>query len=206
MRMAALAGSLTLAMSVAAMPVAAQDDPSATIQEFMNALVAKDFGSLPGYFCAEQADQAAQFDMSALAEGMPPGVDAQALLDAFIFDVQLDTLETISQDDAEAVVRMAGTLTLDVDTEALVPVVTDIIEMTGMEADEATVEMFMSIVASEFESMSETVDGEVTLVAGEERPWLICDDLDFGSSVDSSADPSAEASMAPSDEAGDVTE
>jgi hypothetical protein len=85
-------------------------------------------------------------------------------------------------------------------------VVTDIIEMTGMEADEATVEMFMSIVASEFESMSETVDGEVTLVAGEERPWLICDDLDFGSSVDSSADPSAEASMAPSDEAGDVTE
>jgi hypothetical protein len=202
MRMAALAGSLTLAMSVAAMPVAAQDDPSATIQEFMDTLVAKDFESLKGYFCEEQADQAAQFDLSALTEGMPPGVDMQAMLDAFIFDIQLDTLETISQDDAEAVVRMAGTMTLDVDREALVPVVTAIIEMSGMEADEATVEMFMSIVASEFETMSETVDGEVTLVAGEDRPWLICDDLDFGSS----AEPSAEASLAPSDDAGDETE
>ena len=179
-RMAAVAGSMALTMSLAAAPVAmAQDTPQDAIQGFMDAVVAKDFEALPGFFCEGEAAQAAQFDVSALAGDMPEGMDVQSLLDAFIFEVSLDTLELLSESDTEAVVHVVGTMGMDLDQEALVPFVEAVIEMSGMEVDEATVQMFMGIVASEFEAESETIDGEVTLVPGESG-WLICSDLDFG--------------------------
>ena len=179
-RMAAIAGSVALSLSMALAPATmAQDSPEATIQGFMDAVVAKDFDALAGYFCEAEASQAAQFDVSALAGEMPEGFDVQSLLDAFIFDISLDQLETVSQSDTEAVVRVVGSMAMDLDQDALMPFVETIIEMSGMEADEATVAMFMDIVASEFEAQSEEFDSEVTLVL-EDGSWLICSDLDFG--------------------------
>ena len=180
MRLAAVAGSMALAMSIVATPAMAQDDPTDTIQGFMDAVVAKDFEAMPSFFCEAEAEQAAQFDVSALAGDMPPGLDVQSLLDAFIFDVQLEAMEVVSQTDTEAVVQVTGSMAMDIDPEAMVPFVEAIIEMSGMEADEATVQMFMGMITAEFEAESEELDGEVTLVPGEQMAWLICSDLDFG--------------------------
>lgn len=211
MRAVAVAGSLALTISLAAAPAAmAQDDPTATIQGFMDAVVAKDFEALPTFFCEAEAGQAAEFDISALAGEMPPGLDVQSLLDAFIFDIQLDDLEVVSQTDTEAVVRIAGSMAMDIDVEALVPFIEAVIEMSGLEADEATVDMFTGMMTAEFEAQAEDIDGEVTLVPGEEMAWLICSDLDFGedeviddSMDDSTAEPMDEATDEPIDDSMD---
>ena len=193
-RMAAVAGSMALTMSLAVAPVAlAQDTPQDAIEGFMDAVVAKDFEALPGFFCEGEAAQAAQFDVSALAGEMPEGMDVQSLLDAFVFEVSLDSMEVLSESDTEAVVQVVGSMGMDLDQEALVPFVEAVIEMSGMEVDEATVQMFMGIVASEFEAQSETIDAEVTLVPGD-NGWLICSDLAFGSD-DSMDDEMSDDSM-----------
>ena len=184
MRMAAVAGSMALTVSLAAAPaVMAQDGPEATIESFVAAIAAKDFEALPSYFCEEQADQAAQFDMSELTEGMPEGMpvemDVQALLDAFIIAIQLESIDVISQSDTEAIVHVVGSMAMEVDPEPLVPFIEGIIEMSGMEPDEATVNMFMGMMMSEIEIESEDIDTEITLVPGEEMAWLICSDLDL---------------------------
>ncbi len=180
MRAAAVAGSMALTMSLALAPTAmAQGSPEETIQGFMDAVAAKDFEALPGYFCLAEAAQAAQFDVSALAGEMPEGMDVQSLLDAFIFDISLDTVDVVSESDTEAVVHVVGSMAMDLNEEALVPFVETVIEMSGMEVDEATVQMFMSIVSSEFEAQAEDIDTEITLVPGDSG-WLICSNLDFG--------------------------
>jgi len=206
---ATLAGGMALTMSLALAPATmAQDTPESAVQAFMDAVAAKDFEALPGFFCEEQADQAAQFDISALAGEMPEGFDVQSLLDAFIFDIQLDTLETVSESDTEAVVHIVGSIGMDVDQEALVPFVQGILEMSGMEADEAMVQMVMASMMSEFETQSEDIDAEITLVPSEDGAWQICSDLSFAGDTmteESSAEPSfddgmaAEESEAPTD-------
>jgi len=180
-RLAAVASSLALSLSMVSAPaVLAQDDPAATIQGFMDAVVAKDFEALPSYFCEAQAAQAANFDMAALAEEMPPGLDVQSLLDAFIFDVTLDSIDVISQTETEAVTHVMGSMAMDIDVEVLTPFIEAIIETSGMEVDEDTIAMFTGMMLSEFEAESIEIDDDVTLVAGEEMPWLICSDLGFG--------------------------
>ena len=179
MRVAAVAGSMALSMSLALAPAAmAQDGPEATIQSFMDAVVAQDFEALPGFFCEAEADQAAQFDVSALAGDLPAGLDVESLLDAFAYDISLDSTDVVSETDTEAVVRVVGSMTMDLNEEALMPFVEAVIEMSGMEVDEATTDMFMSIIVSEFEAESANIDSEITLVPGE-TGWLICSDLDF---------------------------
>ncbi|MGD8486041.1 MAG: hypothetical protein PVG27_10295 [Chloroflexota bacterium] len=193
-RLTAVAGSMALTMSLAAAPaVVAQDDPASTIQSFMDAVAAKDFEALPSYFCEAEAEQAAQFDLTELSAGMPEGIDVQSLLDAFIFDIQLDSLEVVSQSDTEAVVQVVGSMAMDIDPEPLMPFIETVIEMSGMEADEDTMNMFMGMMMAEFEAQAEDIDGEVTLVPGEERAWVICSDLDFG---DDMAEDMAEDDMA----------
>jgi hypothetical protein len=192
-RVAAVAGSLALSMSLALAPAAmAQDGPEATIEGFMDAVAAKDFDALPGYFCEAEAEQAAQFDLAALAGEMPEGMDVSTLLDAFIFDISLDSLEVVSESETEATVHVVGSMAMDIDAEALLPFVESVIEMSGMEADEATVAMFMDIVASEFEAEAEEIDDDVTLVS-EDGAWRICSDLDFGDDEMMDADVSDDA-------------
>jgi len=179
MRVAAVAGTMALALSAAAAPALAQDDPAAAIEGFMDAVVAKDFEAMPALFCEAQAEQAAEFDLSSMADEMPPGMDAQSLLDAFVFDIQLDSIDVLSESETEAVVHVVGSMAMDVDPEPLVPFIELAIEEMGMPVDDATIDMVMALMLAEFEAESETIDADITLVPGD-AGWLICSDLSFG--------------------------
>jgi hypothetical protein len=192
--MALAAGSLALAASLVAGPAAlAQDGPEATIEGFLAAVEAKDFEALPTYFCAEFADQVADFDISSLVADLPEGTDPQSILDAFVLDAEIETLELVSETDTEAIVKLVGTLSMSVDTAALGPLVEGLLAASGVEVTPDMVEMMMGLMAEEFATTESTViDEEITLAPGEMMPWVICDEL--------GSEP--EASPAASDDAG----
>ncbi len=124
-RMIIMSSGLVLALSLISVPVAlAQEDgPDVTVQNLLAAIEAKDFEALPSFFCEEFAAQAAIFDLSGLAGTLPEGADAQSLLDAFILDTEVASVEVVSQSDTEAVVKLVGTISMGIDTEALAPFV-----------------------------------------------------------------------------------
>ena len=204
-RLAALAGSVALSLSLASAPaVLAQDGPEATVEALLGAIEAKDFEALPTFFCAEFAEQASAFDMSALTEGMPPGMDATALLDAFILDTEIATLEVLSQTDTEATVKLEGSLSMDIDVEAMAPFIEALVEMSGLEVTPETVEMFSGLMMSEFEAESTEISEEITLVPGEAMAWVVCSEL--GAAGSGLEDGTAGESFDPAESAAPVAE
>jgi hypothetical protein len=203
-RAAVAAGALSLALSLVAAPVAvAQDDgPDTTLRNLVAAISAKDFGSLSSYFCPEFAGQVAGLDLSAITAGLPEGTDAQAVLDAFIIQADVQSADIVSQSDEEAVVKLVATVSLNVDAEALGPFIAAMLaQTTGLEGspDPAMVEMMTGMIDSEFTAQATTIDEEVTLVPGDTRAWVVCDQLGmasaspaaFAEAVDAEASPAA---------------
>jgi len=181
--MAAMAGSLALSLALVSGPVAlAQDAPTDTIQGFADALEAKDFESLSSYFCEAQAEQVGQFDMSELTAELG-GMDASSLLDAFTFDVQIDSMEVLSQTDIEAIVDLIGSVAMDIDVDKMTPFIEAILLSFGAEVSpELIEEMKGQMVAQMGElSQAEDISAEITLVPGETMAWLICSDLGMDS-------------------------
>ena len=174
----AVAGGLAMALSLVAAPaaVAQSDGPEQTVLDLLAAVEAKQFDSLGTYFCAEYADQAAGLDFSSM---LPEGTDAETLLAAFTIDTEATT-EVLSQTDTEAVVKLTGTMTMQVDAEKLGPFIESMIVSMGQEATPDMVEMMSGMVVSELQADPTPLDDEITLVPGEAMPWLICDELGGG--------------------------
>jgi hypothetical protein len=197
-RMIVMSSGLILALSLISVPVAlAQEDgPDATVQNLLAAIEAKDFEALPSFFCEEFAAQADTFDLSGLAGTLPEGADAQSLLDAFILDTEVASVEVVSQSDTEAVVKLVGTISMGIDTEALAPFVSSLLTAAAPEAslDPAMVTMMTDTIASEFTAETTDIDEEITLVPGEAMPWLICSELGGG---DAEASPAASPEASP---------
>jgi hypothetical protein len=197
-RLASIAGSLALTAALVSAPaVLAQDGPEATVEGLLAAIEAKDFDALPSFFCAEFSDQVAAFDMSTLTDGMPPGLDAGALLDAFILDTEITSLQVLSQSDTEAVVQLEGSLSMDINAEAMLPFIEALVEMSGMEVTPENLEMFSSLMLSEFQAEETTISEQITLVPGEARPWVVCSEL--GAAGGGLDDGMADASPAPAE-------
>lgn len=202
MRMAAAAGSLALAASAFAAPaVLAQDgNPIDTLTGLLEAIEAKELDALPTYFCEEFADEMGGLDFASIADDLPPGMDAQSLLDAFIFDVEIESAEVLSQTDTEAVVDLVGSMSMDVNVDALTPFIEALLGSLGEEVTPDMVEMFTGLMLSEFEAEATDISAEITLVPGEAMPWLVCSDLTGDTDPDATDDPT-EPSAAASDEA-----
>ncbi len=200
-RMIIMSSGLVLALSLISVPVAlAQEDgPDATVQNLLAAIEAKDFEALPSFFCEEFAAQAATFDLSGLAGTLPEGTDAQSLLDAFILDTEVTSMEVVSQSDTEAVVKVVGTISMGIDTEALAPFVTSLLAAAAPEAslDPAMVTMMTDTIASEFTAETTDIDEEITLVPGEAMPWLICSELGGDAEASPAASPEASPAASP---------
>jgi hypothetical protein len=206
LRMAAVAGSLALSLSLLTAPAAMAQEappeaepgsPQATIVALMAAIEAKDFEALPTFFCEEFAEQAGGLDFASMADEMPPGFDIDVLLDAFIFDVDIVSMDVVSQSDTEAIVQLEGSMAMDINTEALTPFIEALIEMSGMEADPETVEMFSGMMLAEFEGQAEDISEAITLVPGTDLAWLVCSEL---GADDEAVDPMSE-DVAPSESA-----
>jgi hypothetical protein len=195
-RVAAISSGLVVALSLVSVPAAlAQDEgPDVTVQNLLAAIEAKDFEALPTFFCEEFAAQADMFDISSLAGTLPEGTDAQSLLDAFILDTEVASVEVVSQSDSEAVVKLVATMSMSVDIEGLAPFIEGLLAATGQEVTPDMVEMMTGMLASEFTAETTDIDEEITLVPGEAMPWLICSELGGG---DAEASPSASPEASP---------
>lgn len=177
-RMAAVAGSLALSLSLVTAPAAlGQDDPGATVEGLLAAIEAKDFEAIPGFFCDEFASQAEAFDLSTMAEGLPPGVDPAGLLDAIILDAEVASTEVVSQTETEAVVMVEGSLSMGIDLEALTPFIESLLEASGMDVTPDMVDQFSTMMGAQFETETLEISEEVTLVPGEAMAWVVCDEL-----------------------------
>jgi len=194
MRMVAAAGSLALAVSLVSAPVAfAQDDnPVDTLNGLVEAIEAKDFESLPTFFCEEFAADMGGLDLASMAEGLPPGV-----LDAFILDVELESAEVLSLTDAEAIVDMTGSMSVDINVDALMPFIEDLAAILGEEVTPDMVQMFTGPMLAQIPTESTDISSEITLVRGETMPWVVCSDLTVRSDMDEAA--GADATPAASD-------
>ncbi len=195
MRMAATAGSLVLAISAIAAPaVLAQDDtPEATINSFAATIEAKDFEAVPAYFCPEFAGSMGAFDMSSLIGDMPAGMDAQTLLDVITLDVAIDPVDVVTESDTEAVVNMTGSISVGINAEALPPFIEALLTSMGEEVTPDMVQMFSSMMESQFEVQATDISTELTLVRGEDGGWQICSDLTGSGTSEASPEASAGA-------------
>jgi len=177
-RMAAVAGSLALSLSMVSAPaVLAEDTPQDTIENLMATIEAKDFEALPSFFCEEFAEEAGGLDFASIEADMPEGLDANQILDAFILDTDITSMETISETEAEVILQVEGSLSMTIDPDAMGPFVEAMMEMSGLEVTPETVEMFTGLVMSEFEGESTDISDAITLVPGETMAWLVCSEL-----------------------------
>jgi hypothetical protein len=195
-RVAVISSGLVLALTLVSVPtaMAQEEGPDVTVQNLLTAIEAKDFEALPAFFCEEFAAQADMFDLSALAGTLPEGTDAQSLLDAFILDTEVASLEVVSQSDSEAVVKLMATMSMSIDSAALAPFIEGLLAATGQEVTPDMVEMMTGMLASEFAAETTDIDEEITLVPGDTMPWLICDEL--GGTADASPAASGDPSVA----------
>mgnify|MGYP001819158554 CR=1 FL=1 len=175
-RLAAVTGSLALSATMLLAPTAVAQDagPEATLTDFASAVTTLDVATMPTFFCDEQAGALGGIGLADLTAGAPAGFDF--MLDAISIGMEFDTLDVLSQTETEAVVDVAGTMSIDFDLEALMPMLTAMAEAFG--ADEEELAQMQEELMAEVPP-AETVDiaGEVTLVPGETRAWVICSDL-----------------------------
>jgi len=182
MRMVAAAGSLALAISLVSAPVAfAQDDsPVDTVNGLLDAIEAKDFESMPSFFCEEFAAGMGGLDFASMSEGLPPGMDVDTLLDAFIFDVEVESIEVLSQTDTEAIVELIGSMSMEINADALVPFIEGLLGTMGEDVTPDMVQMFTGLMLAEIPTESTDISAEITLVPGETMAWVVCSDLTGG--------------------------
>lgn len=179
-RVAAIAAGLALSLSLVAAPavVAQGDGPEAAVEGLLADIEAANFDAIGGWFCAEFADQAASLDLSELTSSLPPGVDASSVLDAFDFDVEVDSIETTSQTDTEATVMLVASLAMDIDVAGLEPLIVAVLEAGGQEATPDMIELVGGMMASQIGGQAIDISEEITVVANEDGSWgKICSEL-----------------------------
>lgn len=202
-RVAILAASLALSLSLLAAPaaVAQYDSPEAAVQGLLDDIGAANFEAIAGWFCEDFADQAAMLDMSQLSEGLPPDVDPATVLDAFRFDVMVESIETVSQSDTEALVRVVATLAMNVDVPALEPLIVAILEMSGQEVTPDMIDMVSGMMASEIAGETLDISEEIVVVPNEDGTWgKICSELGGGDEEATDAEAVTDAEVAPIEE------
>jgi hypothetical protein len=196
-RVVALAAGLALSLSLVAAPavVAEDDGPQAVVQSLLADIEAKNFEAIVGYFCEEFADQASSLDLSEMAASLPPGVDTDSVFDAFDFTVVLDSLETVSETDNEAIVKVVASLSMNIDVAALEPLIVAVLEAGGQEATPDMVEMVGGMMAGQLAAESIDISEDITVVRNEDGTWgKICSELGIGDGADEESTTDAAAS------------
>lgn len=191
----------------AAAPVAAAadgpsaDDPVATVNALLDALVAKDFASVGDYVCAEERDEAvAQFDLAAQISAELGGLDAQVLLDGMTISTPDRAVTEVSNDGSTAVVSITGSIHIDVAEEAAREFVRQVLEAMDETVTDEMLDEYTPLFMASVETAQDLTDPSVEVVL-EDGLWLVCDEL--GGEEPPSPGPSVEpgASAEPMDSA-----
>ena len=194
-RWSILAGGLLALSMVGAPAMAAEpsaDDPVASVNGLLDTLLAKDFAGIGAFVCAEKrADVTANFDLTQAFEGMPEGVDVEALIAGLVLVTPDRVVTLVSNDGALALVDVVATMTIALDEAAAAAFIGQILEAQGMEVSDEMIAMLLPELTAQF-SEGEDLTEQVEVVLEEGR-WLVCEDL----GDDSDASPSPAASGAP---------
>ena len=183
-RSSRLAAAIFVAASVAAsvgggLVARAADSPVAAVTDVINAVVAKDFASLPPMICAAKQTQImASLDITQSLAGT--GVDPQTVLDALTMSIQNQQVTLVSQDATTAVVHVAGTLTLSIaiDEATATTMVTTLLGTMGLEATPELVAQYLPMLMSGV-NQTQTKDLATDVnVVNEGGQWLLCDSFE----------------------------
>lgn len=167
---------LSLASLGLGLPAVAADSPEAAVNELLDAVSSGDLTSLETVVCeAEREAVREMFDFGAqlgLATGETP---TQPL----VFDISDRSTELLDQDEDSAMVRVTGTLTVDVDEEQLRDLVRAMLEADRGPDDppisDEDLDFMIPLFSSTFSS-GQALDEEITLVL-EDGGWLVCGGL-----------------------------
>lgn len=189
-----IALSLVGAPAMAAEPSA--DDPVATVNTLLDTIIAKDFTGLGPLVCESKRDELlANFDLSqGMGEGMPPGVDLQALIDSLILATPDRVVTLVSNDGAVALVDVTATMTISMEEEGAKAFIAQVLEGQGMEVTDEMIAMLLPQLMAEFESGQDMSQEGVEVIL-ENGVWVVCEDL--GDGADASPAPSGEPMASP---------
>ena len=205
-RVTTLAVGLALSLSLLAAPAVVAEDhgPESVVQGLLADIEAANFEAIGGWFCAEFAEQASRLDMSALAADLPPDVDTSTMLDAFDFDVTIESIETVSETDNEAIVSVVAQLAMNIDVPALEPLIVALLQAGGQEVTPDMVEMVGGLMASQIGAESIDISEEITVVRNADGTWGQIGSELGGDDDDTEADGAVESEAAATEgEAGD---
>lgn len=180
-RMAAVAGSMALSMSLALAPATlAQDGPDAPMNEVLTAFSEGRFADATAPFCAAM-EETALGGIGQLDEltDMGMGMDLGLIFDALQIDTGgLDVVVTDEGDDT-AVLDVSGVIEVGIDEDGLVTLLSVMLAEGGEPLDEEMVRPLLPVMQAQIDEMlggTVEVDEEVQVIL-EDGVWQVCDDL-----------------------------
>jgi hypothetical protein len=173
-RLTGRATIIAIALIVAACaPSAPADGPASVVNDALGKVAAKDLDGLRTLACAGQEDMIRdQLGLpAALGEGLLPGLDTKALLDAVSLDVSKVKLGDAAIDGDVAQVRVTGTIKVTFDAAAMRPILKAALGQQGASMTDEQLDALLKTLQSVGQDLP--LDQSVRLVR-ESGAWKIC--------------------------------
>jgi hypothetical protein len=175
------------------------DDPLASVNAFLDTLIAKEFEALPTLVCADKREAVRQrFDLEAAFAEVPEGVDVAAFIDSLTVSTPDRSVTLVSSDGTTAMVAATGSIQIEADETAAREFVRQLLEAEGEDTSDATIDQLLPLVLASVEAPQDLT--KTLAVVNEEGAWLLCDDFG-GASPSPSPSTGPSASPAPMDPA-----
>ena len=181
MRVAAVAGSMALTLSLAAAPIAmAQDDSTFPVHEVLTAFAEGRFTDATEPFC-ESMEAEALGGLGQIGALGSAGLayDLETLFGALAIDTSGLDVSVLEENADDALVGIEGTVEVGFDEEGIVSFVAAMMSTEGAPMDEETVEAMLPMMLPQIEAMlggAVAVDEDVRVIR-EDGVWQVCDDL-----------------------------
>jgi hypothetical protein len=156
--------------------------PTDTVKQVVQATQEMDLDRVSELFCSERQGDITQGLEGSLAELEQMGLDRNELLDAIQLKIANEKYETVSQSDNEAVVRVSGDMSLQLDTEKMRSFVKKAAEASGETVSDEQLD-FMVSMFSAIGGQETPIDADIKLIKENDK-WVVCDDLNFLDSAD----------------------
>ena len=181
MRLAAVAGTMALSMSLALAPAAmAQDGPDAPMNEVLAAFSEGRFADATVPFCASM-EESALGGLGQLDEMMDTGMGYDLGMVFGALQIATDDLDVVIVDEGEetAVLDVSGTIDVGIDEDGLITLLSVMLAEGGEPLDEEMVRGLLPMMQDQLDGMlGGTVDvNEEVQVVLEDGVWQVCDDL-----------------------------